>query len=182
MIFKLLWHRKSNYISIRTMNLCFVENWYSEWRMLSQLAELIGTTQPLAYFKKDRKKKIKFYFPFSVFQISSLCLCLCYCAPVCSLHCKNTAYQSWRCGSSSWFIIWQHEMYPLSQKRRKEHTYRQHTWLPSSTEEFRMNVSIGAGLILESKLTKRRYNCECSEIRYSCIPWAPFFGGLSLRP
>lgn len=46
------------------MNLCFVGNWYSEWRMLSQLAELIGTTQPPAYFKKDRKKKSNFIFLF----------------------------------------------------------------------------------------------------------------------
>lgn len=36
--------------------------------------------------------------------------------------------------------------------RREEHNFRQHRWLPSSTEEFIMNVSRGAGLILEGEL------------------------------
>lgn len=150
-------------MSIKTMNLYFVGNWYTECRrMLSLLEELMGSSQPVGYFKKDRGKiYLFFYFYFSVFQITSLYLYLCYCALVCSSRCRNAAYQSWRYGSSSLFVVWQHEMYPLSQKRREEHTYKQHTWLLSSTEEFRMNVNIGASLILEGKLL---WKYECSEI------------------
>lgn len=81
-VFKLVWHSKSNYMTIRSMNLCCG----TAEECLSRANRNYLTTWVL---KKKRKKK-NYFFP--RFKIASFYLCLCYYTWVRPLHCKNPAY------------------------------------------------------------------------------------------
>lgn len=167
-VFKLVWHSKSNYMTIRSMNLCCG----TAEECLSRANRNYLTTWVL---KKKRKKKNYFFSPL---QNSFILLMFVLLYLGASTTLQKSSLLSWRCGSSPWFMIWDMKCIFSVRRRERGISYKQpwlsigisslcNPWLPS-TKEFRMKVRIGAGLILESKLLQK-WDTTMNAVRYTII-------------